>query len=170
MMYLFVALNIVGGVAILGSYAWGIGRFPALRQRLWGGVPESWRPLYTVNMFLAAAGYFPVTSYLVHVDPGLFGVDGWMPAVVCYFLILIPSALWLPLTIRQLQNPTSARWTQIRVVLLAVGLGALGLLAGFLTRGDSVDTLWEALAVVGLIPFCFQTAVLDGTVWTRMWR
>lgn len=168
-MYLFVGLNIVGGVAILGSYAWGIGRFPEYRMSLWGGVPESWRPLYTVSMFLAAAGYFPITSYLLLVDPGLFGVDGWIPALICYALVLIPSALWLPLTIRHLQNGTPKGWAQIRAVLLLVGLGALGLLAGFLLRGEPVDTVWEMLSVVGLLAFSFQTAVLDGTIWPRLW-
>jgi hypothetical protein len=55
-----LALNVIGGTAVLASYVVGLGAVPG--DALWGGVPESLRPLYTVNMFLAAAGYFLFTS------------------------------------------------------------------------------------------------------------
>ena len=54
-------LNALGGIAVLGSYAYAFSYSSELRAGLWGGVPESLQPIYTVNMLLAAAGYFPFT-------------------------------------------------------------------------------------------------------------
>jgi len=54
-------LNALGGVAVLGSYAYAFSYSSELRAGLWGGVPDSLQPIYTGNMLLAAAGYFPFT-------------------------------------------------------------------------------------------------------------
>ena len=44
----FITLIVVGGIAVLGSYVWGVGA-PGVGAALWGGVPESLRPLYTTG-------------------------------------------------------------------------------------------------------------------------
>ena len=41
----------------------------------------------------------------------------------------------------------------------------LGLLAGLVAVRPASPSLAHKLAVVGSLPFCFQTAVLDATVW-----
>ena len=51
-----VAVNVVGGTAVLGSYWLGLAGDPEAGTKLWGGVPESIRPAYTVSMLLAIAG------------------------------------------------------------------------------------------------------------------
>ena len=51
-------LNLVGGSAVLASYAWGFAERGETVGELWGGIPESLRPFYTLNMLLAAGGYF----------------------------------------------------------------------------------------------------------------
>jgi hypothetical protein len=55
-------------------------------------------------------------------------------------------------------------WAAVRVDLAFVGLGALGLLVSLLTL-DSPVPRGRTLAVIGLLPFCLQTAVLDASVW-----
>lgn len=68
--WLLLLINIIGGAAVLGSYALGILTHPDAGQVLWGDVPESLRALYTANMFLAAIGYFALIYYLLfRVDP-----------------------------------------------------------------------------------------------------
>ena len=78
---LLVAVLVVGGLAVLASYVVGFLTHPDTRWGIWGGVPASLRPLYTVSMLLAAAGFFPMTIYLlfrVDVDNGsLAGVSGY---------------------------------------------------------------------------------------------
>ncbi len=166
---LFLAINVLGGLAVLGSYAQGLGSHPELRQAMWGGVPETWKPVYTVSMLLAAVGYFPTFSYF------LLGLDaqrarfgerfGFGLVNALYVGVLLPSALWMPLTVVMLQSPSTLTWVAIRVVLALVGLSALGLLVALLRVRQAPRGLWWGLAVVGLLPFCFQTAFLDALVW-----
>ena len=160
-------LNAVGGVAVLASYAVGLGS-ESVAAGLWGGVPESLRPLYTVNMFLAAGGYFLFTYYIVFrlcragVDaPG--SLPSWVYAAA-YAAILVPSALWLPLTALMLSAPSGLLWFAIRLVLALVGFGSLTLLVSLLTLRAPVPR-GRALAVIGLLPFILQTAVLDALIW-----
>ena len=58
------SINVLGGIAVLGSYAYCLMAYPAQVGDFWGGVPDGLRSLYTVNMFLAAAGYFAFTFFL----------------------------------------------------------------------------------------------------------
>ncbi|MCA9701167.1 MAG: hypothetical protein KC431_26840, partial [Myxococcales bacterium] len=56
-------LQLVGGPAVLASYAWCLSVWPEASARMWGGVPEALRPLYTGWMFVAATGYL-IYSYV----------------------------------------------------------------------------------------------------------
>lgn len=167
-------LNLAGGLAVLASYAWGVALAPDLRSGLWGGVPESLRGLYTVNMLFAALGYFPFTALLVlRSAPERFPLEAGVPYAALfalYALILIPSALWLPLTAQMLAAPSPATWIAIRSVLFAVGLGAGALLVLLvrIARRRGGALAWAA--VLGAIPFTLQTAILDAIVWPAYWR
>jgi hypothetical protein len=162
-----VWINLFGGVAVLGSYAYCLTTYPAQTGDFWGGVPEGLRSLYTVNMFLAAAGYFAFTFFLMFRLAPQFGRArfGLGTFNALYALILIPSALWMPLTFAMLESPSDGLWWVIRVTLAAVGIGSLGLLAGLVAVRPASPSLAHRLAVVGSLAFCFQTAVLDATVW-----
>lgn len=163
-----LALNAAGGLAVLGSYAWGVLARPEAMSALWGGVPESARSLYTVNMFLAAAGYFLFTPYIVfRLVPGATRAARRPGAALFhafYALVLLFSALWLPLTARMLDEPSIALWWVIRLDLFLVALGSLGLLVSLSTLRGPVPR-GRGLALLGLLPFCLQTAVLDALVW-----
>ena len=159
------ALNALGGFAVLASYVWGLAQ-PAVAGGLWGGVPEGLRPLYTVSMFTAAAGYFPFTHYLVlRLDPdrASLGTVGYGGLLFFYALILIPSALWLPLTARMLRAPSEALWWTIRIDLFAVAAGSLGVL--WACAAATPRQPGQALAIAGALVFCLQTVVLDALVW-----
>lgn len=165
-----LALNVVGGIAVLGSYWAGFASNPQSVGALWGGVPEWLRPAYTVSMFSAAAGYFPFTLLL------LFGLDPDKVRVAGHFgfgtfllltaLILVPSALWMPLTFRVIDAWDPALWIAIRVVLATVGLASLGLLASLVLLAPVASRALHVAAIVGAVAFCVQTALLDATVWT----
>jgi len=161
-------INLIGGTAVLGSYVLGIAGHESPGD-VWGGVPESLKPLYTVNMFLAAAGYFLFTYFVFfRVDPERARVAGRFRFGLfnaLYALILIPSALWMPLTFAMLDAPSAGLWVTIRLVLAAVGIGSLGLAAAVLAV-DAPGSNWpRRLAFVGTLAFSFQTAVLDALVW-----
>lgn len=154
-------INLLGGIAVLGSYAYGLAANPLTRGDVWGGVPDALRPVYTVNMFLAAAGYFAFSYFVFfRVDPARLGV--FHPL---YLLILLPSALWLPLTFAMLEGPSPLLWWTIRGTLALVGLGSIGLLVALVAAPAREATGARRLALFGCAAFCIQTAVLDAIIW-----
>jgi hypothetical protein len=165
-----ILINVIGGIAVLGSYAWGIAMNPDTKGAVWGGVPASLQPLYTVSMFTAAIGYLVFTGWL------LFGVDDdrlgdeapsfFSNLRLLYVLVLLPSALWMPLTFQMVEAPSPALWWLIKIVLFTVGAGSLGLLVAVARMRLSTGSAWGWAAVAGGAAFCFQTAVLDALVWT----
>jgi hypothetical protein len=164
-----VWLNVVGGSAVLGSYAFELARHPASRSDLWGGVPDAIVPLYTINMFVAAAGYFAFSTFfysaLAPEPQRAVGAPGPGQLHVLYALVLIPSAAWLPLTFAMLDAPSVPLWWAIRIVLFAVGAGALGLLLTLVRMPARPRRVRRAIAIAGAVPFCLQTAGLDALVW-----
>ena len=163
-----VLINVVGGCVVLGSYLWGFIAQTAAMGALWGGVPEAARGIYTVNMFLAAGGYFLFTPYLVFrwmTVPTLRGPENTRWLSCLYLAILVPSAMWLPLTALMLENPGALLWLVIRVTLVLVGAGAVGLLWTLARTRTEDRRPGFKFAVVGLLPFILQTAILDAIVW-----
>jgi hypothetical protein len=162
-------LNLIGGVAVLGSYVHGLASNPLTRGAVWGEVPEALRPFYTVNMLLAAAGYFAFSFFVFRrldlARTRVAGGFGYGAFHVLYALILIPSALWLPLTFEMLESPSAGLWLAIRGVLALVGLGSLGLMLALASAGPHQAPGARRAALVGAAFFTFQTAVLDALVW-----
>jgi hypothetical protein len=162
-------INVLGGSAVLLSYAHGIASNPLTRGDVWGGVPESLRPLYTITMLLAAAGYFAFSYFVFFkVDPDQARVGnrfGFGAFNALYALILVPSALWMPLTFEMLASPGTGLWLAIRLALAAVGIGSLGLLAAIATVRPVSAPVARGVALVGITAFSFQTAVMDALIW-----
>lgn len=164
------AIVLLGGIAVLASYAYVLAVDPATRAGLWGGVPRSLLPGYVVSMLLGAAGFFAFTYFLLaHVQPDrahIAGRFGYGLFQGLYLLILVPSALWLPLTAAMVQQPSSFLWLSIRLVLALVGLSGVALLLALLGLRPRRPAAAYWLAVVGTVAFCIQTAGLDLFVWT----
>ncbi len=161
---------LLGGIAVLASYAYILAIDPTTRAGLWGGVPQALLPAYVASMALGAAGFFAYTYFLfVHADPDrvqIAGRFGYGLFHSLYLLILIPSALWLPLTSAMVQQPGSLLWLSIQLVLALVGLSGVALLLALLSLRPRRPAAAYWLAVVGAVAFCIQTAVLDLFVWT----
>ena len=170
----FVLLNVLGGLAVLASYGIGLASHAGSAAALWGGVPLALRPLYTASMLAAAAGYFCFTSFVLLRVPTagvrFFGRFGFPLLEWLYAVVLVPSAAWMPLTLAYLDRPSRALWWLIRFDLALVGLGSLGLLAALVVSDLDRSTVHYRLAVLGLVAFCFQTAVLDAVIWPALFR
>jgi len=172
--WLMLAINIAGGAAVLGSYAHGIRTHANAGEMLWGAVPQGIRPLYTAGMFLAAAGYFAFTTFILfRLRPdetrlgGRFGFDAFN---VLYAGILIPSALWMPLTFAAIESSSTAILWLVRVVLAAVAAASLGLLAALWVVPPRKPLWAQRVAVAGAAAFCLQTTLLDAIVWSAFFR
>lgn len=165
-------LDVVGGSAVLASYALWIGSRANAGEALWGGIDGSARALYTVSMFAATAGFLEFTSFILRADPTQvrIGRRGFEWIVTLHALFLLPSALWMPLTFEYLATPTAARWWAVRLALAITGLASLGLVIALLRWRPRPHGIGWPLAVAGAIAFAFQTAVLDALIWPALFR
>jgi hypothetical protein len=158
----------LGGTAVLASYAWFLIAHPDLGSEFWGGVPAWMKPGYVVSMLLAATGFFAFTRFLFRRSAAQvevaghygYGIFKWI-----YALILVPSALWMPLTFFMIEGPSPALWFSIRLTLAAVGVGSLLMIAALFRLRPRASGTSFRLAVAGSLAFAFQTAVLDALVW-----
>jgi hypothetical protein len=169
-----LAINIVGGVAVLGSYVLGIRGHPGQADRLWGGVPEGLRGVYGVSMLLAAVGYLLFFYHVeVRMDPAATRLPwGWSHAhlAIPFVLILLPSAFWMSLTFAYIAAPSMSLWIAVRAVLGVVAGGSvlmLVMLAGL--KVASPEHFWWP-SVLGVAVFTFHTLVLDALLWPALFR
>lgn len=164
-----IVINVLGGLAVLGSYAWGLLSFPETRGLVWGGVPDSLRPFYTASMLTAAAGYFPFTAFILfRAKPETLDQKEPVSSSLInglYLAVLVPSAIWMPLTFEMIHRPSAGLFGLICLVLAIVAAGSLGLIYVVLRlRQQGPVFFWFALA--GVIAFNIQTTLLDALVWT----
>ncbi len=171
---ILLLMNVVGGVAVIGSYVLWLRGDPGGANALWGGVPARLRPVYTVSMILSAIGYLAVFYYLLfepipaEVEGGAsFGFVWFIPIVV---LMLFPSALWMPLSRLYVDRPSTPTWVAVRAVLFIVGLASIALAWALLTlKHDGGDVAYW-VAAVGSCYFAFHTFVLDALLWAALFR
>jgi hypothetical protein len=168
---IFLPLTITLGLVVIGSYILGINS-SGTADIMWGGVPNSWRGIYTLSMIISALSFFVFSLYTFTQILSLKAKSRYPLNTlhILYFLILLPSALWIPLVNFMISNPTDLTWIAIRVVLILVALGSLGLLLFFLTLSSKTKVVFYYLSVVGLIIFLFHTAILDAIVWPLLWK
>jgi hypothetical protein len=165
----WVAINVVGGIAVLGSYAHGLITHPQTREMLWGSMPDPLKSIYGVTMWLAAAGYLVFMYYVffrVDTEEARVGQRfGFGIVNACCAAVVFASALWMPLTFAYLAQPSTALWMLIRVDLLIVGAGAIGLIVALFTMTPRPTAWAGAITILALLPFALQTAFLDAFVW-----
>ena len=172
---ILLVINILGGIAVLGSYIIVLRKAgPNAANAMWGGVPSAIRPVYGVSMLFSALGYiafFYFTLFkLVPAEVKIAGGFGYSLLYAVFLLILIPSALWMPLTNVYIGNRRMALWVGIRTVLAIVGLASIALLWALLALKTQSSGIAYWLAVAGSGYFAFHTAVLDALVWSALFH
>jgi hypothetical protein len=165
---------IVGGLAVILSYILPIVAHQGNSEPLWGGITSGLRNFYFVSMLLAALSYLAFTYFvLFRLNPDTTRIFQSMTYIVfpiIYCLILISSALWMPLTYAMVAQPQTGLWIGIRAVLLIVGLGALCLVIALLGLSPRPSGVAYWLAVAGSIIFCLHTLLMDGMVWAAFFK
>jgi hypothetical protein len=171
---ILLIINIIGGAAVIGSYIFGLNTQAGGANVLWGGVPNSLRPVYTASMIISALGYFAFLYYIFfRLEPAqisIAGVSGFTMFYVIFLFILISSAFWMPLTNMYVSNPGTGIWVWVRIVLAVVGLASIALFVALLTLQGKVPGTAYWLAVAGSGYFAFHTAILDAIMWAALFR
>ena len=165
----WLVINVLGGIAVLGSYAHGLITHPETRNLLWGDMPEPLKNVYGVTMWLATA------SYLVFMYFVLFRVDaaevrvgkqfGFGVINACCAAVVVASASWMPLTFVYLARPSTALWVLVRADLIVVAIGAVGLIVSFFNLSPRPTGAAGVVTIMALLLFALQTAFLDPFVW-----
>ena len=97
---IFILVNIIGGISVLGTYVLGITLFPEHRDDLWGGVQGKLRPVFIFSMILAAARYLTfayVSIFQEGISSDRIGVsDRPFLIVLISGIFLFSASLWMP--------------------------------------------------------------------------
>jgi hypothetical protein len=166
---LFLLINILSGPLVILSYILGIGSNDI--NILWGGVPKELRGVYSLSMVLGAISFFIFSIYILK----NLRIKGYLIAYssyinLFYLLILIPSALWIPLVSNMVMSPSDITWIGIRSVLIIVALGSIGLLLLLIKTSPKIKSRLYYLSIIALIWFIFHTGILDAIVWPSLWN
>lgn len=164
-------LQLIAGPAVLASYVWCLSVWPEASSMMWGGIPDAIRPLYTIWMFAAAAGYFAYSYvFILRTDPATARLGRWdyRLFMLLYALVLIPSALWMPGTKWMLDDMSALRFWLVRLDLFAVAAGSLGLIWAALALEPRPAPRLRRLALLGAIAFAIQTVLLDALIWPAL--
>jgi len=163
-----------GGTLVIASYVHGFLTHPDSRGNTWGGVPAVLKPLYVTSMMFAALGFFAFTYFILFsLNPDeVLIADRFGFAVFfgIFTIILVPSAIWMPLTFAMLARPNKSLWLVVRITLALVGLASIALLVAILMLNTREPGIAYWAAVGGAAAFCLQTAVLDMLVWPAFFK
>jgi hypothetical protein len=164
----------LGGAAVVGSYVVGLRGKAGASEALWGGVPAKIRPVYGVSMVLSGIGFLAVLYYIFFKldPPGVviwdrWGFDLFFPI---FITILVPSALWMPLSKMYVKRPSTATWVLVRVVLFLVGLASIELAWAFFALDVKARGVAYWLATAGSCYFAFHTFIIDAVLWAALFR
>lgn len=166
----YLGINVIGGVAVLGSCAHGLLTHPGQGGLLWGSMPGPLVSLHVGLLPLAVAGHLAAAAFLLRAPPGRLTIGGAPALPQLSFstaVLLLASAWWMPLCWAALdqQDPGYLQWIQL--VLMVAGATAL-LNVVLLLRLDDVPGLrlrWAA--VIGASIVMLQCTILDAFVWPR---
>lgn len=171
---ILLIINVIGGAGVVGSYVYGMLTHPGNVSELWGGVPEPMRLIYLLSMILAAIGYFSFIYFilfrLIPAEVKIAGRFNFSLFYVIFLGILIPSALWMPLTYSLINEYSTSIWIGIRTVLIIVGLASCALVGALLSINNRRIKLPYWSAVAGSVYFAFHTAILDMIVWPELFQ
>jgi hypothetical protein len=171
---ILLIINVLGGIAVIGSYVLGLHSQSGGASVLWGNVPQNARTVYAISMVLSALGYFAFIYYLlfriVPSEVSIAGKFGFSLFYIIFLVMLIASAFWMPLTNLYVGHPGMGVWVGVRVVLALVGLAAIALFCSLLTLHGKTPGVFYWLAVTGAGYFAFHTAILDAIVWAALFR
>ena len=163
-------VNIIGGIIVLGGYAFTLVSNPETRNDLWGGIPESWKPLYTLSMFTSAFGYLYATYYCAF-KGGLDAQFFWgkyKASIMTIFIaiFLFSSSFWIHSTFSYIDSPTQNQWLLIQVELYATAFALILFTLGLASAKGVENKLNHKIAVIGSALITFHCLILDAIIWT----
>ncbi len=164
---IFFLVNLVGGLAVLGSYCVGLYLYPDQRTALWGGVVGNWKTLFTTSMFFAAAGYL-VFCYTMTISDGANESSflGKYTFIILAAAFLFSASVWMPATLQYLDTKNEIWWvvSVTSLWITAACLTCMGLAFNF-TEFPNVNLFQNSVTLTGMICITFHCLVFDAIIW-----
>ena len=172
---IFVLVNVVGGVAVLGGYAWCLRLYPEHGEALWGGVHGTLRTIFTLSMVPAVAGYLTFCYVTIFQgDTVAFGKVSGLGVniiVILAILFLASAAMWMPALIAYIRSGVRVWWV---VCVASLWVTALSLLAmtgvTAISSGEGISVISKNASVAGLAYITFHCLVMDAIVWVLLFN
>ena len=168
---LFLTINLIGGLAVLGSYIIGLGMFPEYREALWGEVRGNLRTGILISMIFAALGYLAF-CYVALFQNGLedFNKSDWFNSYTISILVgifLISATFWLPSAIAYLHF-SNTYWLVICIASLWSTAISLAVLLGIVITSDVkiISSASHYVAIIGIGLITFHCLVFDAIIWS----
>ena len=169
--HVFVLVNILGGVSVLGSYIFCLLMYPEHREALWGGVDASVKPIFVGSMLIAALGYMLFLYFMIFksgadmFDSGmLFG--RFTPSIICA-VFLIAGTIWMPATVGYLNAPQHLFWNIVVASLWVTATSLIFLTLVVLVTIINEMTFTKILSVCGLGYITLHCLILDAIIWVN---
>lgn len=170
---IFLTINLVGGPLVLLSYVIGL-KAGKSADILWGGTPKRIRGVYTLSMLISATSLLVTTVFIFLI---LNNGDIELPYYlntnifnILYSVLLLFSAIWIPLVNVMVNRPSKLIWLSIRFGLILVGLSALGIFILLLGIIPQPTGLLYWASVIGMGVFLIHTGILDAFLWPYFWK
>ena len=166
----YLGINLLGGVAVLGSYAHGLLTHPGQGAALWGTMPPRLVPVYVGMMPLAALGYLVTAAFVLRTPAAALTIRGEPAHPQLSFTtaaFLLASTWWMPLcwAVLDRQDPGLLQWIQL--TLMVAGACALLNLVALLRLDPTPTPRLRWAAVAGSVALVLQCTVLDAFIWPR---
>lgn len=167
--HVFGLINIIGGIAVLGSYVYGILAFPELRQSLWGGIDGRWRIIFTLSMLPAAIGYL-IFAHSTLFRGGVLELQNSMLLIrilphIFTVLFLFSSSIWMPATLSYLSTGNIAWWHAATTALWVTACSLIALLSLTTLLYVAEPSRQTLVGLFGLTYITFHCLVLDAVIW-----
>ena len=168
--YIFLVVNLLGGIAVIGGYIACLTAYPQHGEALWGGVQGGLRIIFIVSMLLAASGYLAFCFYVTRLD-GLAGnheasVHLWATGISSVFLL--SAALWMPATISFVHLGATIFWVVAVTSLWVTAASLVALTTIFAWNSELPTSLGRYVAILGIAYISFHCLVLDALIWVGL--
>ena len=168
----FFLVNLIGGILVLSSYAWGLWSFPFHRHLIWGDIGFSTQKIIVPFMFLAAIGYI-VSAYWFWkiIPPNDFKFAGnfdYGTIILFFSMFLGLSSLWMPMAIQSVISNSPLWIVLTKVILFFVAICSLLILFGIFNSSTLGNQILPGkyFSLIGWFFLCVQTVIFDGIFWS----
>jgi hypothetical protein len=162
---LFILINLIGGIFVLGGYFLGITSDPSMKIKLWGNLPESWQGFYFASIIMSSIGYLVFFYNITFKQTAGYILTNRL--ILLCVIFLFSASLWMPLTIKVLENNNNFFWILSQISLWVTAFAAITITILLIRSPHRPKNRSYQLTMWGMSYLSFHCLVLDAILWTN---